>query len=303
MELSILCDCEIAMVIFKKNQLYEYGSKDMNESLVNYLNFTSPSTESYSNKDYFSEFDTGRPKVKKDVKKSSRKPVVINRKVLLNGICPTRTEIKGKESCSNSSIDEEDEEEEMVSMVSSSPVSHGEDINMNSPVGSLGDVNINIKEEPKEYSTTSTSFPKSLEKPNIPSYLNSLEKNNQELLYSSKNFEGFMPLPSRVLNDIHQTDGGLRNPQEIDSLSRSLNDINHDIDGFNSGYRQYQRTASNQHIYPNQQFYLDSTYNRMYGTNTYYQQQQYSPRTLVGDYIPTQYNQEIYDIIPSFNNY
>jgi len=89
-----------------------------------------------------------------------------------------------------------------------------------------------------------------------------------------------------------------------------------DLDGFNSGYRQYPTPtrSPNQHIYPlyPSQFYSDNipssssssstTYNnRLYGGGgggNYYQQPLYnSPRSMVGDYIPSQYNQDLYDII------
>jgi len=108
MELSILCDCDIALMIFKKGRVYEYGSKDLNQSLVNYINYTYPATESYTNNDYMSDFNTARPKVKKVVKKL-RKYDTINRRILLNDKVPTK-EKKDESGDSVSSMEEEEED-------------------------------------------------------------------------------------------------------------------------------------------------------------------------------------------------
>jgi len=109
MELSILCECDIALMIFKKGRVYEYGSKDVHQSLVNYINHTYPSSETYTNVDYMSEFNTARPKVKKEVVKRSRSNT-INRKLLLEKLEPINMNIKKDNESSVSSMEEDDEE-------------------------------------------------------------------------------------------------------------------------------------------------------------------------------------------------
>ncbi|XP_072160932.1 uncharacterized protein [Bemisia tabaci] len=50
-ELSVLCDCDIALVIFtKSNKLYEFASSDMNEILLKYAENDDKPYESYTNK-------------------------------------------------------------------------------------------------------------------------------------------------------------------------------------------------------------------------------------------------------------
>jgi MADS-box transcription enhancer factor 2B len=42
-ELSVLCDCEIAIIIFNKsNKLYQYGSTDVDQILLKYTDYTVP---------------------------------------------------------------------------------------------------------------------------------------------------------------------------------------------------------------------------------------------------------------------
>lgn len=51
MELSILCDCEIALIIFSSNdKLYQYSSGDMDKILLKYTDYREPHTP-LSNKD------------------------------------------------------------------------------------------------------------------------------------------------------------------------------------------------------------------------------------------------------------
>ena len=51
MELSILCDCEIALIIFSSNgKLFQYSSTDMDKVLLRYTEFTE-SHKPLTNKD------------------------------------------------------------------------------------------------------------------------------------------------------------------------------------------------------------------------------------------------------------
>ena len=50
-ELSILCDCEIALIIFNSaNKLFQYASTDMDNVLLKYTEYNEPH-ESRTNKD------------------------------------------------------------------------------------------------------------------------------------------------------------------------------------------------------------------------------------------------------------
>ena len=49
-ELSILCDCEIALIVFHGNKLYQYASTDMDKVLLKYTEYNEPH-ESRSNRD------------------------------------------------------------------------------------------------------------------------------------------------------------------------------------------------------------------------------------------------------------
>eukprot|EP01102_Stenamoeba_stenopodia_P006689 TRINITY_DN1857_c0_g2_i3.p2 TRINITY_DN1857_c0_g2~~TRINITY_DN1857_c0_g2_i3.p2 ORF type:complete len:395 (-),score=83.22 TRINITY_DN1857_c0_g2_i3:1749-2825(-) len=63
MELSILCDCEIALIIFSSNgKLFQYSSTDMDKVLLRYTDFTDPH-KPLTNKDYTKSFSN---KSKKD---------------------------------------------------------------------------------------------------------------------------------------------------------------------------------------------------------------------------------------------
>ena len=49
-ELSVLCDCEIALIIFSSsNRLYQYASTDMDKVLLKYTEYNEPH-ESLTNK-------------------------------------------------------------------------------------------------------------------------------------------------------------------------------------------------------------------------------------------------------------
>jgi len=42
-ELSVLCDCEVAIIIFNKNnKLYQYASTDMDQVLLKYTEYSEP---------------------------------------------------------------------------------------------------------------------------------------------------------------------------------------------------------------------------------------------------------------------
>lgn len=50
-ELSVLCDCEIALIIFSgTNKLFQYASTDMDKVLLRYTEYNEPH-ESRTNKD------------------------------------------------------------------------------------------------------------------------------------------------------------------------------------------------------------------------------------------------------------
>jgi len=42
-ELSVLCDCEVAIIMFNKNnRLYQYASSDMDQILLKYTEYNEP---------------------------------------------------------------------------------------------------------------------------------------------------------------------------------------------------------------------------------------------------------------------
>eukprot|EP00106_Octopus_bimaculoides_P014812 XP_014782254.1 PREDICTED: myocyte-specific enhancer factor 2C-like [Octopus bimaculoides] len=54
-ELSVLCDCEIALIIFNSaNKLFQYASTDMDKVLLKYTEYNEPH-ESRTNKDIIEE--------------------------------------------------------------------------------------------------------------------------------------------------------------------------------------------------------------------------------------------------------
>lgn len=55
-ELSVLCDCEIALIIFNSaNKLFQYASTDMDKVLLKYTEYNEPH-ESRTNKDIIEVF-------------------------------------------------------------------------------------------------------------------------------------------------------------------------------------------------------------------------------------------------------
>lgn len=74
-ELSVLCDCEIALIIFNSsNKLFQYASTDMDKVLLKYTEYNEPH-ESRTNSDivevtnietmdkYFASFNSGKTKL------------------------------------------------------------------------------------------------------------------------------------------------------------------------------------------------------------------------------------------------
>lgn len=58
-ELSVLCDCEIALIIFSSsNKLYQYASTDMDRVLLKYTEYNEPH-ESLTNKNIIEVSITG----------------------------------------------------------------------------------------------------------------------------------------------------------------------------------------------------------------------------------------------------
>jgi len=74
MELSILCDCEIALIVFQDNKIFQYGSVGLDKVLIRYAESKEIPCEDVSNDDYFTKFDEKvikRERVKKDPIKRS----------------------------------------------------------------------------------------------------------------------------------------------------------------------------------------------------------------------------------------
>ena len=68
-ELSVLCDCEIALIIFSSsNKLYQYASTDMDKVLLKYTEYNEPH-ESVTNKNIIDVSLNGRQFVQKKGKK------------------------------------------------------------------------------------------------------------------------------------------------------------------------------------------------------------------------------------------
>lgn len=51
MELSILCGCEIALIVFNSNKLFHYSSSDLDSTLVKYADFNEEASQSITNKE------------------------------------------------------------------------------------------------------------------------------------------------------------------------------------------------------------------------------------------------------------
>jgi len=59
MELSILCDCEISLIIFnnQSGKYFQYGSTDTEKILLRYIDCDEMPVQSYTNTDYFTQFE------------------------------------------------------------------------------------------------------------------------------------------------------------------------------------------------------------------------------------------------------
>jgi hypothetical protein len=58
MELSILCDCEIALIVFNHpNKLFQYASDDVTKVLLRYVDYNESPMQDLSNADYNVKFD------------------------------------------------------------------------------------------------------------------------------------------------------------------------------------------------------------------------------------------------------
>jgi hypothetical protein len=57
MELSILCDCEIALIVLQANKLYQYGSGDIGKILLRYADYQELPYQDLTNADYNTKFD------------------------------------------------------------------------------------------------------------------------------------------------------------------------------------------------------------------------------------------------------
>jgi hypothetical protein len=55
MELSILCGCEIALIVFNSSKLFHYSSSDLDSTLVKYADFNEESNQAVTNKDVCTE--------------------------------------------------------------------------------------------------------------------------------------------------------------------------------------------------------------------------------------------------------
>lgn len=80
-ELSVLCDCEIALIIFNHaNKLFQYASTDMDKVLLKYTEYNEPH-ESRTNADII------EVSLKNYNKKSSSKCVAFYLELLLYSLC------------------------------------------------------------------------------------------------------------------------------------------------------------------------------------------------------------------------
>jgi hypothetical protein len=71
MELSILCDCEIALIIIQANKLYQYGSGDIGKILLRYADNQELPYQDLTNADYNTKFDE---KISRQTRTNSNTP-------------------------------------------------------------------------------------------------------------------------------------------------------------------------------------------------------------------------------------
>jgi len=77
MELSILCDCEISLLIFNQSsRLFQYSSTDMDKIILRYTEHEEAPVQSFTNSDYNSQFEKTKDQTssKKDTEDSDYEP-------------------------------------------------------------------------------------------------------------------------------------------------------------------------------------------------------------------------------------
>jgi hypothetical protein len=62
MELSILCDCDIGLIIFNRQSLFQYASGDMAKVLLRYVESNEPPGQDLTNEDYLKFYDKNSKK-------------------------------------------------------------------------------------------------------------------------------------------------------------------------------------------------------------------------------------------------
>eukprot|EP01127_Copromyxa_protea_P024749 TRINITY_DN990_c2_g1_i1.p1 TRINITY_DN990_c2_g1~~TRINITY_DN990_c2_g1_i1.p1 ORF type:complete len:515 (+),score=99.46 TRINITY_DN990_c2_g1_i1:25-1545(+) len=60
MELSILCGCEIALIVFNSSKLFHYSSGELDSTLVKYADYSEEANQSITNKEYEVLFGSGK---------------------------------------------------------------------------------------------------------------------------------------------------------------------------------------------------------------------------------------------------
>jgi len=74
LELSILCDCEIALLIFNQsNKLFQYATEDVQKVLVRYTDYEEPPAQSLTNSDYHAQFEKNEEKESPSISRHSSK--------------------------------------------------------------------------------------------------------------------------------------------------------------------------------------------------------------------------------------
>jgi len=91
MELSILCDCEIALIVFQENKLYQYGSEGINKAMLRFAETKEIPVEDHSNLDYSTKFDEKviKQKKKKMIEEHYQKEVIP-----MNCLLPRKSSVK-----------------------------------------------------------------------------------------------------------------------------------------------------------------------------------------------------------------
>jgi len=96
MELSILCDCEIALIVFQENKLYQYGSEKINRVLMRWADSKELPSEDHINQDYPTKFEKITNKKKKDDQPQQRGGLIAKR---TNSCTNELTQLTKKKVC------------------------------------------------------------------------------------------------------------------------------------------------------------------------------------------------------------